>query len=66
LEKPGVNTPLTGGDWVMAILSFFLTPLIPIILAVYNFLRGRRSQGLLYLSVLGVQVVLIAIRLAVD
>ena len=40
---------LTGGDWVMAVISFFLTPLIPLLLSIYNFAKSRRSQGLLYL-----------------
>ena len=52
---------LTGGDWVMAVVSFFLTPLIPFLLLIYNFARSRRSQGLLYLGVLTVQLVLIVI-----
>lgn len=55
---------LTGGDWVMAIISFFLTPLIPIILAIYNFARGRRAQGMLYLGVIAVQFVLVTFRIA--
>jgi hypothetical protein len=52
---------LTGGDWVMAVISFFLTPLIPLLLSIYNFAKSRRSQGLLYLGVIGVQIALIAI-----
>jgi hypothetical protein len=52
------TTELTGGDWVMAVVSFFLTPIISILLSIYNFARGRRSQGLLYLGVLGVQILL--------
>lgn len=59
-------TELTGGDWAMAIISFFLTPLITIILAIYNFARGRRTHGQLYLGVLGVQIVFIAIRVAMS
>lgn len=53
-----ISTELTGGDWVMAVVSFFLTPLVSILLSIYNFARGRRNQGLLYLGVLGVQIVL--------
>ena len=53
---------LTGGDWVMAVISFFLTPLAPLLLSIYNFARERRSQGLLYLGVIGLQIALIAIK----
>lgn len=49
---------LTGGDWVMAVISFFLPPLIPLLLSIYNFAKSRRSQGLLYLGVIGVQILL--------
>ena len=49
---------LTGGDWVMAVISFFLTPLIPLLLSIYSFAKSRRSQGLLYLGVIGVQILL--------
>ena len=49
---------LTGGDWVMAIISFFLTPLIPLLLSIYNFAKSRRSQALLYLGVIGMQILL--------
>lgn len=49
---------LTGGDWAMAIISFFLTPLIPLLLSIYNFIKSRRSQGFLYLGVIGVQIFL--------
>lgn len=52
---------LTGGDWGMAVISFFLTPLVPLLLSIYNFARSCRSQGLLYLGVIGVQVALTAI-----
>jgi len=47
---------LSGGDWLVAVLSFFLTPLVPLLLAIYNFIRGRKRRGLLYLSVCGVGV----------
>lgn len=52
---------LTGGDWVMAIISFFLTPLIPLLLSIYNFAKSRRSQGLLYLGVIAIQILLFVV-----
>lgn len=55
------NDRLTGGDWVMAVVAFFLTPLVALILSIYNFAKSRRSQGFLYLGVIGVQVALIVI-----
>lgn len=58
------GTGLSGGDWVMAVISFFLTPLIPILLAIYNFARSRQPQGRLYLGVLGLQVAVIVLLLA--
>jgi hypothetical protein len=55
---------ISGGDWAMAALSFLLTPLAPLLLSIYNFVRARRAQGLLYLAVLGVQCTLLAVRFA--
>jgi len=49
---------LSTGDWVMAVVSFFLTPIVSIILAIYNFARSRKPQGVLYLCVLAIQVVI--------
>ena len=48
---------LSAGDWVMAVISFFLTPIVTIGLAIYNFARSRKPQGALYLGVLAVQIV---------
>ena len=59
---PTTNTGgLTGGDWAMAIISFFLTPLIPLLLSIYNFAKSRRSQGFLYLGVIGIQILLFVV-----
>ncbi|UNK42004.1 hypothetical protein MNO14_13755 [Luteimonas sp. S4-F44] len=55
---------LSGGDWLMAVVSFFLTPIAPLGLAIYNFAKGRKPQGLLYLGVIGAQVLLVAVRVA--
>ena len=55
---------LTGGDWLMAVISFFLTPIASIALMIYNFARSRRPQGFLYLGVLGVQIVVGLLRFA--
>ncbi len=52
------SNALSAGDWVMAVISFFLTPIVSIILAIYNFARSRKPQGVLYLCVLAIQVVL--------
>lgn len=61
-QKITTNTDeLTGGDWTMAIISFLLTSLIPFLLSIYNFAKSRRSQGFLYLGVIGVQVLLLLI-----
>lgn len=64
MTEPAVLTTandLKGGDWVMAVVSFFLTPLVPLMLSIYNFARSRRSQGWLYLGVVGVKVAFSAI-----
>lgn len=45
----------------MTAISFLLTPLIPLLLAIYNFARPHRTQGLLYLGVIGVHILLIAL-----
>lgn len=52
------SSALSTGDWVMAVISFFLTPIVSIILAIYNFARSRKPQGILYLCVLAIQVVI--------
>lgn len=52
------SSALSTGDWAMAVISFFLTPIVPIILAIYNFARSRKPQGILYLCVLAIQVVI--------
>ena len=59
---PSLQVPASAGDTWMAIASFFLTPIAPILLAIYNFSRGRKAQGKLYLIVLLVQVVIVAFR----
>lgn len=55
---------LSTSDWIMGIIAFFLTPIVSIILTIYNFSRSRKKQGKLYLSVLGIQV-LIGMLLAI-
>lgn len=47
---------LTAGDWVLAIISFFLTPIVSVALSIYNFTHSRKPQGTLYLGVLALQV----------
>ena len=49
---------LSTSDWVMAVISFFLTPIVTIALSIYNFSRSRKPQGKLYLGVLGAQIVI--------
>lgn len=49
---------LGTSDWIMAVISFFLTPLVTIALSIYNFSRARKPQGKLYLGVLGAQIVI--------
>ena len=49
---------LSTGDWIMGVVAFFLTPIVSIILAIYNFSRSRKKQGKLYLSVLGIQLLI--------
>ena len=59
------NETLSTGDWIMGVVAFFLTPIVSIILAIYNFSRSRKKQGKLYLGVLGIQLligVLLSIR----
>ena len=57
---------LSTGDLIMGVVAFFfLPPIVSIILAIYNFSRSRKKQGKLYLSVLGIQLligVLLSIR----
>ncbi|OGU22791.1 MAG: hypothetical protein A2580_11695 [Hydrogenophilales bacterium RIFOXYD1_FULL_62_11] len=53
IQPPSV---LTTGDWFLAFVSFFLTPLAPLLLSIYSFARSRRPQGRLYLGVLGLQI----------
>lgn len=63
-EETGTTTTtnrLTGSDWAMAVVAFFLTPLVALLLSIYNFAKSRRSQGFLYLGVIGVQIALIVI-----
>lgn len=48
---------LSAGDWAMAVISFFLTPIVTIGLAIYNFTRSRKSQGALYIGVFAAQTV---------
>lgn len=50
---------LSAVDWLVAVLSVLLTPLVPLLLALYNFLRGRRKRGVLYLSVCVVAVAIV-------
>ena len=57
----GASGQLSGGDWAMGVVSFFLTPIVPLILSIYNFAKARRPQALLYLGVIGVQVALVAL-----
>jgi len=60
-EQANLSEPpqLTRGDWVMAVVSFLLTPLFPAALAVYNLLRGARVRAKLYAIVLAVQVLVL-------
>lgn len=51
---------LTSRDWGMAAVSLLLTPLVSIVLAIYNFAKSRRSRGLLFLGVFVAQVVFLA------
>ena len=51
----------TGVDWTVAAISFFLTPIAPLTLSLYNFARSRPAQGLLYLIVLVLQLGLTAL-----
>ena len=53
---------LSGGDWIMAVVSFFLTPIAPLVLAIYNFAKGKKPQAFLYLGVIGAQVLFVAMR----
>ena len=55
---------LTGGDWVMIVISFFLTPLVAAILALYNFAKGRKPQAAMYLGVIALQVLVILMAVA--
>lgn len=52
LSRP--EAELSAGDWVFAVLSLLLTPLIPLLLGIYNLIRGRRRRAVLYFSVFGV------------
>jgi hypothetical protein len=52
---------LVVGDWVFAALSLCLTPIVPLTLAIYNFVRGRKKLGLLYLGVCGVAVLVVVL-----
>lgn len=64
MEHERAEAELSGGDWLVAVLSFFLTPLVPLLLAIYNFIRGRKKRGLLYLSVCGVGLLAIFVLAA--
>lgn len=55
---------LSGGDWVMVVISFFLTPLVAAILALYNFAKRRKPQGFAYLGVIALQVVIVLMAVA--
>lgn len=46
----------------MAAISFFLTPLVPLILAIYNLSKGQKSKVKLYFTVIGLQVAFIVLR----
>lgn len=53
---------ITAGDWVMAVISFLSCFfIVPIFLSVYNFARSRNQKGILYLSVVGLQLFVLII-----
>ncbi len=57
-EKSKADAPLTTGDWIMAGLCFVLPLLLPIVLAIYNFAKRRKSRGVLYIGTFALQIVL--------
>lgn len=62
MTQERAQTPLSTGDWVMAAISFFLTPLVPLILAIYNLSKGQKSKVNLYFAVIGLQLAFIVLR----
>ena len=64
MEQNGTEPELSLSDWLMAIVSVLLTPLIPLLLGAYNLIKGRRRRGVMYLSACGASVALAALVLA--
>ena len=56
-----IEAEVTFGDWAVAVLSLLLSPLVPLLLSIYNFTRGRRKLGALYLSVCVFGILVVAV-----
>lgn len=62
MTQERMHTPLSTGDWVMAAVSFFLTPLAPLILGIYNLSKSQKSKAKLYFAVIGLQAAFVVLR----
>lgn len=56
MSQERTQASITTGDWLMAGISFFLTPLVPLALGTYSAVKRRKPQSLLYFSVIGLQI----------
>lgn len=60
MEQNRTESELSLSDWSIAVVSVLLTPLIPLLLGAYNLIKGRRRRGVMYLSVFGASVLVLA------